>query len=194
MLAAGVATSAIAGCFETDTEPSERNGDTGTADASDGNGDAAAEPDDAESWTEPDWPSDPYEAYETATVEIESTDGESLGRVKTAVARSGEEWTLGLSDADSMPENGGMLFVSDTSSDHTFWMRDMSFGLDIVYVGSDRTITSIHHAPEPADGDAGTEEQYQFSGTGQYVLEVNHHWTTERDVSVGDTLAFELDG
>lgn len=195
MLAGGAATSAIAGCFETDTEPADRDSDdTGTADAPDGDGDAADESDDTEAWTEPDWPSGPYEEYETTVVEIEGTDGESLGRVKTAVARSGEEWTLGLSDAASMPENGGMLFASDASGDHTFWMRDMTFGLDIVYVASDGTITSIHHAPEPADGDSGTEERYQFSGTGQYVLEVNYRWTTERDVSVGDTLTFELDG
>lgn len=191
-LTGGLTTSAIAGCLETDTEPAERNGnDTGTTD--DSSEEAAGVPDDSEAWTEPEWPSGPYEEYETALVEIEGDGGEPLGRVKTAVARSGDERKLGLSDADSMPENGGMLFAYDASSDHTFWMRDMSFGLDIVYVASDRTITSIHHAPEPAAGDSGTEERYQFSGTGQYVLEVTHHWTTERGVSVGDTLSFELD-
>lgn len=145
-------------------------------------------------WTEPDWPTGPYADYDTTIVDVTADDSSVLGKLKTAVAHPGEQWQLGLSAAESMPENGGMLFESDAESDLTFWMKEMSFGLDIVYVDSDRRTTSIHHAPEPADGDSGTEQRYRFSGRGQYVLETNYNWTTDHGITEGDTVQFRLDG
>ncbi|WP_436901924.1 DUF192 domain-containing protein [Halovenus halobia] len=192
----------VAGCTETnpdseissnestdDTNGSERAADSESQDRT---GEDTQAGDDK--WSEPDWPTGPYADYDTTIVEVKSDSGTISGKVKAAVAHPGEQWQLGLSDADSMPENGGMLFESGAESELTFWMKDMSFGLDIVYVGVDRTITSIHHAPEPTDGDSGTEQQYRFSGTGQYVFEVNYNWTTRHNVTEGDRLDFELDG
>lgn len=192
----------LAGCTET-TPDSEMSSNGSTDDISANEPAAENESQDRtnedaqagdDGWGEPDWPTEPYADYETTIVEVKNDSGTVSGRVKAAIAHPGEQWQLGLSAADSMPENGGMLFESDGESNLTFWMKEMSFGLDIVYVGADREITSIHHAPEPADGDSGTEQQYRFSGTGQYVFEVNYNWTTRHDVTEGDKLDFELDG
>lgn len=191
----------LAGCAETDSDGEiSSNGSTDGVNVNEraadnesrNRADEDAQGDDG--WSEPDWPTEPYADYETTIVEVRDDSGTVSGRVKAAIAHPGEQWQLGLSAADSMPENGGMLFESDAESDLTFWMKEMSFGLDIVYVGADRRITSIHHAPEPADGDSGTEQQYRFSGTGQYVFEVNYNWTRRHDVTEGDKLDFELDG
>lgn len=202
-LAGATIPATLAGCIETSTSDEESPEQDQAGDEEndqhdeDGenneDGESEETEDDQEEWTEPDWPTGPYADYDTTIVEVKDEDGEVLGKVKAAVAHPGEQWTLGLSDAESMPENGAMLFESDSSSELTFWMRDMSFGLDIVYVSPDREITSIHHAPEPEEGDDGTEDKYQFSGRGQYVLEVNYGWTTDRGISEGDVLEFDLD-
>ena len=55
-----------------------------------------------------------------------------------------------------------------------------------------RTITSIHHAERPAEGESGTEQHHQYAGEGQYVLEVNYGWTTARGIEVGDIVTFDL--
>jgi uncharacterized membrane protein (UPF0127 family) len=192
---------AIAGCTGTNpdgAEASDRDeNDTDSPDdttGSESKDDSDEESETAEeTWTEPDWPRGPYAEYDTTIVEVEGDSGAVLGKVKAAVAHPGEQWSLGLSAAESLPENAGMLFESDAENDRTFWMKNMSFGLDIVYVGEDRRITSIHHAPKPAAEDTGTEQQYQFSGRAQYVFEVNQDWTTERGITQGDVLNFELE-
>ncbi len=199
-LAGSTLPAVLAGC--TGTSPNGDDSADGEQSETDSGGDTNetgskdqstedSEPTDTE-WAEPDWPTGPYADYDTTIVEVEDNSGAILGKLKAAVAHPGEQWQLGLSAAKSMPENGGMLFESDGESDLTFWMKDMSFGLDIVYVDGDRRITSIHHAPEPADDDSGTEQQYRFSGSGQYVLETNYNWTADHGITKGDTLKFRL--
>jgi len=83
-----------------------------------------------------------------------------------------------------------MLFVHDSVGDRTYVMREMSFGIDIVYIDADRTITAIHEAPEPGPGEDGNAQEYP--GTGQYVLEVNKGWMADRGVEVGDEVRFEI--
>jgi len=127
-----------------------------------------------------------HAGYETIDVGVESTDGEPLGSVTAAVVDTPELRYLGLSDTEGLPADRGMLFVYDAVDDRTFVMREMSFGIDIVYADGDGAITEIHHAPAPAPDENGEEQQYP--GRGQYVLEVAYEWTTDRDVGVGDVL------
>ncbi|MFD1598595.1 DUF192 domain-containing protein [Halobellus rarus] len=131
-----------------------------------------------------------HENYATTEIEVRTPDGDPLGSVTAAIADTRELRYLGLSDTESLPENRGMLFVYDTVDDRTFVMREMDFGIDIVYVDADGTITRIHHAPEPAPDEDGEAQRYP--GRGQYVLEVGYHWTTDREITEGDRLAFTL--
>jgi uncharacterized membrane protein (UPF0127 family) len=167
---------------EQETNEGTSSGETdGTAEEE--NASDSAETDE-ESDTEPLFPD-----YETTAVRAERPDGEELGSVTAAIAEPGEEWEVGLSDTDSLPEDWGMLFVSGSTSDLTFWMKEMDFGLDIVFVDDEKRITGIHHAPAPGPEEDGTDQRY--SGRGQYVLEVNYEWTERRGVTEGDVLQFE---
>ena len=138
-----------------------------------------------------DWPSGPYADYDATTVTVRSPEDDELGTVRAAIADTGDKRRLGLSDAPSLPANAGMLFVFPDPRDQlTFIMPDMSFGIDIVYVDAEKTITRIHNAPEPGPNEDGSEQEYP--GSGQYVLEVPYEWTDRRGVGVGDSLAFSL--
>jgi len=128
--------------------------------------------------------------YETTGVDVTTPDGEGLGSVTAAIADTGNLRYTGLSDTESLPTDMGMLFVYDEVGGHTYVMREMDFGLDIVYADDEGSITEIHHAPAPGPNEDGGDQTYP--GTGQYVLEVNRGWTTERGVEVGDVLRFEL--
>ncbi|MFC7176692.1 DUF192 domain-containing protein [Halosegnis marinus] len=122
-------------------------------------------------------------AHTTVTVYDAGTN-ETLGSVRAAVAETWRQKYTGLSRTESLPEDAGMLFPYDSEGSHTYVMRGMDFGIDIVYVAANGTITRIHHAEEPPEGANG--ESYEYPGTGQYVLEVNYDWTTRHNVSVGD--------
>jgi uncharacterized membrane protein (UPF0127 family) len=143
--------------------------------------------------TSPDaeWPSGSYVDYGTTAVEARTADGDRLGTVTAAIADTGEKRFLGLSDAESLPEDGGMLFVYDAPRESlTYVMREMDFGIDIVFADADGAIVEIRNAPEPGPNEDGNEQEYD--GSGQYVLEVPFEWTDRHDVDVGDELAFEL--
>lgn len=129
--------------------------------------------------------------YETTEVRVTSSNGEPLGSVTAAIADTAETRYLGLSDTNDLPENRGMLFVFDTVEDRTFVMREMDFGIDIVYADGDGVITEIHHAQAPGPDEDGEDQRYP--GRGRYVLEVNYEWTTDRGVNVGDVLAIGSD-
>ncbi|PSP79206.1 DUF192 domain-containing protein [Halobacteriales archaeon QS_1_68_20] len=128
--------------------------------------------------------------YETTEVRVRTPDGKLLGSVTAAIADTPDLQYLGLSDTESLPEDRGMLFVYDEVGDHTFVMREMDFDIDIVYADDEGVITRIHHAPAPGPDEDGNQQEYP--GRGQYVLEVNYEWTTERGVETGDVLDFEL--
>lgn len=179
-LTAVAAASAAAGCLG-DGDPA---GDGGGS----GDGDSEGDTDGGDTV---EWPSGTYADYETTTVTVESPGSEARGSVTAAIADNREKRLLGLSDAEALPEDGGMLFVYDAPRDSlTYVMRRMSFGIDIVYVDGNREITRIHNAPEPGPNEDGEEQRYP--GSGQYVLEVPYEWTDRHDVSVGDSLAFDL--
>ncbi len=193
---AGATTVALAGCVEQGgtgggpgpgegTPEAERTPGT-TQTSTPTTSDGTATPDGTETPT-----GTPIHAdYETTEVQVQTPDGELLGSVTAAVADTSDLRYLGLSDTESLPEDRGMLFVYDEVGDHTFVMREMDFGIDVVYADDEGVITRIHHAPVPGPGEDGSEQEYP--GRGQYVLEVNYEWTTERGVEEGDVLEFEV--
>ena len=129
--------------------------------------------------------------YERTNVTVvDGSTGAELGTVEAAVADTFVKRYLGLSGTERLPEDGGMLFVHDSPGEYSYVMRDMSFGLDIVFVAPDGTITTIHEAPEPGPDEDGNAQAYP--GRGQYVLEVNRGWTAERGIEAGDEVRFEL--
>lgn len=154
--------------------------DDGGGDESDGGGDEG----------DSEWPAGPYADYATTTVTAETPGGEALGAVTAAVADDRNTRRLGLSDAASLPADGGMLFVFPSARESlTFIMPAMSFGIDIVFISDDREIVVIHNAPEPAPDEDGSEQEYD--GFGRYVLEVPYEWTDRHGVEVGDSVSFE---
>ena len=180
-----VGTVAVAGCAGED-EPTDSSDDpqseSGTETDAEGDGTADEEATDDED--------DEY-VYETAEVSVTTPDGDELSSVTAAIADTEELQYIGLSATTELPPDRGMLFVFDEVDDHTFVMREMDFGIDIIYADADGTITEIHHAPEPAPDEDGNEQEYP--GRGQYVLEVVYEWTIDHDVSEGDVLEFDLD-
>jgi uncharacterized membrane protein (UPF0127 family) len=121
-------------------------------------------------------------------VELRDSNGTVLGTVSVAIADNGGERQTGLSKTEQLNESEGMLFVYNSSQRNAVYvMRNMSFPLDIVFVASNGTITTIHHAAtEPGEsGDALTH----YPGSGQYVLEVNRGYANRTGLSVGDTVA-----
>ncbi|QLG50636.1 DUF192 domain-containing protein [Natrinema halophilum] len=111
--------------------------------------------------------------------------------VDVEIADSYRERYTGLSDHESLESGNGMLFVYDHEQDLTYVMREMNFDIDIIYIGADREITSIHHARAPEPGEDGNDLTY--SGRGKWVLEVPRGYTNETGIEVGDEVEIDLE-
>jgi hypothetical protein len=121
-------------------------------------------------------------AYDTATVTVHDGSGAELAAVEVRVADTAEKRRVGLMRADGLENGSGMLFVHPRQGSYTYHMRNMSFGIDIVFVGAEGTITSIHHASVPGPGESGDT----YTGEGRYVLELPRGFTNGTGIDTGD--------
>lgn len=119
--------------------------------------------------------------YDRTTVTLVDENGSELGDVDVRIADTREQRRIGLSRTDSLANGTGMLFVHPEPGGYSYVMRDMSFGLDIIFINSNGTVTEIHDAPEP-DG----EYDRTYPGYGRYVLEVPRGYAAGVGLSVGD--------
>jgi uncharacterized membrane protein (UPF0127 family) len=190
-LATAAAVSAGAGCADLGGTADSPTSDGATPDATETPTPDPTDTTDASATTATASGTPIHAGYETTEVRVTTPDGELLGSVTAAIADTDELRVTGLSDTEFLPEDRGMLFVYDEPQGRlTYVMRRMDFPLDIVFADAEGVITSIHHVRAPDPGEDGN--QIQASGRGQYVLEVNRGWTTERGVEESDLLQFDL--
>ena len=66
------------------------------------------------------------------------------------VADTLKKRSLGLGKRTSLKKGWGMLFVFEKKKPHRFWMKDMQFPLDIIWLDNHRIVHIIHNA-QPAN-------------------------------------------
>lgn len=115
--------------------------------------------------------------------------------IKVEVADDAEERTLGLSARSGLNPNTGMLFVWEEETQHTLWMNEMLFDLDMVWLDADRTVVSIDANVSTQPG-ASTSElvQYHPAGTAKYAIELDAGEAEALGIDAGDALEFDENG
>ena len=98
----------------------------------------------------------------------------------------------GLSGRPELARGTGMLFVYTQEGRHSFWMIDMNFPLDLVWISAQCTVIEItSNVPPPAPGQTSAElPRYVPETPVQYVLEVNAGDMESAGIQVGDPVAF----
>lgn len=103
--------------------------------------------------------------------------------IKVEIAREPDEQKQGLSDRESLCADCGMLFVFPQKQIRSFWMKNMNFPIDIIWI-QDNGIAHISEnlAPESK----APEKTYSSILPVNYVLEVNAGITNKLGIKVGD--------
>ncbi|MFW5939220.1 MAG: DUF192 domain-containing protein [Halolamina sp.] len=122
------------------------------------------------------------DAEQTTVTFVDDENDTTLATVAVNVSDTWDERYTGLSDHESLGPDEGMLFVHPNEAGHGYVMRDMAFPIDMVFVAENGTITTIHHAEVPPEG----EESPTYEGYGKYVVEIPYEYTTEHGIEVGD--------
>ena len=113
--------------------------------------------------------------------------------IKAKIADEPKEQQTGLADYSSLGLDEGMIFVFDQSKRHTFWMKDMDFAIDIIWIDDQKKIVDIapNVPPEPARDDKELSK-YKPKADAKYVLEINAGVSSLHNLQVGDQASFEL--
>ena len=70
--------------------------------------------------------------------------------IPVEVADTLKKRSLGLGKRTTLKKGWGMLFVFEKRKPHRFWMKDMQFPLDIIWLDNHRIVHIIHNA-KPAN-------------------------------------------
>lgn len=107
---------------------------------------------------------------------------------KLSVAKNEEEKQIGLSKHEELEEDQGMVFVFDKLSNYSFWMKDMKFPIDILYIRGDKIVT-IYKDQKPED--SGNPPVLTPKEEADKVLEINAGLSDKYKFTEGDKVVFQ---
>ena len=110
---------------------------------------------------------------------------------KVELAKTQKELIKGLSGRSSLPQGQGMLFVFEKPSYSSFWMRDMKFPLDIIFILDNKVVRVFENIPAAAANDVNPP-QFGSNVLSDKVLEINAGAAKKNKIKAGDTVTFEL--
>jgi len=106
--------------------------------------------------------------------------------VKVDLALTDAEQTQGLSGRKDLAKNEGMLFVFNKPDKYLFWMKDMNFPIDIIWISDDMRVVYIKKDARPEL----YPETYGPNTDAKYVLEVPSGFSDQNHLQIGDSAVF----
>ncbi len=108
-------------------------------------------------------------------------------KISLEIADSEDEQRKGLSARDSLPKDKGMLFKFQKTDTHTFWMKDMRFPIDIIFINGEKIVT-IYENVQPETEKAENLSLYTPTEPADKVIELNAGLAKEFGLKTGDTI------
>jgi uncharacterized protein len=107
---------------------------------------------------------------------------------KLLVAKSEEDRQIGLSKYHRLPQDTGMIFIFDKPAIYSFWMKNMNFPIDILYINGDRIVT-IYKNQKPES--SGNPPVLNPKEEVDKVLEINAGLSDKYKIQEGDKVDFK---
>ena len=108
------------------------------------------------------------------------------------VASTPEEKRKGLSGREGLAPMSGMLFLYASGGPHEFWMKDVLFAIDIVWIAPDCTVGDITYELQPPRAGAPDSEVLRARPAVEaaHVLEIVAGASRELGLRPGDPVRF----
>lgn len=106
------------------------------------------------------------------------------------VAKTNEEKQTGLSNLSSLPQDQGMIFPFGKPDYYSFWMRDMKFPIDIIYIKENKIVT-IYENLQPPKTKGETPPIYRPDEPSDTVLEINAGLSKKYNFKKGDAVKIQ---
>ncbi|MBP6060784.1 MAG: DUF192 domain-containing protein [Candidatus Pacebacteria bacterium] len=106
--------------------------------------------------------------------------------IKVELAETPAERAQGLSGRKNLAGDTGLLFIFEKPGHYPFWMKDMNFPIDIIWISRNNQIVFIEKT--------ATRESYPKNFGGEvessYVLEVVAGFADKHNLAIGDQVEF----
>lgn len=136
--------------------------------------------------------SDSKENY-NKSLTVSNEAGDNVTPFKVDIADNPVKRELGLSYRKSMCADCGMLFIFPREDFYGFWMKDMNFDIDIIFIDGDKKVVDIFNGVKKDSynkNEPGSSEKIKNTEVAQYVLELNAGKALEKNINLGDVISF----
>jgi hypothetical protein len=106
--------------------------------------------------------------------------------IKVDLALTSAEQEQGLSGRLNLNDNEGMLFIFPRSGNYPFWMKDMNFPIDMIWIGENLQVVYIKKDARPEL----YPETYGPERDAKYVLEVVSGFSDKNSLKEGERVEF----
>lgn len=103
------------------------------------------------------------------------------------IARTDEQKAKGLSIYNKLSLNKGMIFIFDSSDYYTFWMKDMKFPIDIIYIKKNLIVDIFKNVPNPKSENE-TLSIIRPKSDADIVFELNAGLSEKYNFKIGNTV------
>ncbi len=110
-------------------------------------------------------------------------------KFEVMVSDSQKEREIGLSKTQSLSQNQGMIFIFEKPDYYYFWMKNMKFPIDIIFINNDKIVTIKENA-KPLKGDE-SPIIYAPTEPSNKVLEISAGLAEKYKLRNGDKVAIE---
>ncbi len=110
--------------------------------------------------------------------------------ITAELAVTDEERQLGLMHREEILPDQGMLFIFEEEGRHSFWMKNMKFSLDILWLDRGKRVVHIERNVPPCKREPCPS--YPSSIPAMYVLELKAGSVDEHQLKLFDRLDFVL--
>jgi uncharacterized membrane protein (UPF0127 family) len=108
--------------------------------------------------------------------------------IEAEVPQNDQQKATGLGGRSCIGSEQGMLFVFDKEGSYDFWMKDMKFSIDIVWLNEDKTVIDVAPNVSPAT----YPKTFTSKKPAKYVLELQTGKAQQLDITQGSPLQFSL--
>ena len=110
--------------------------------------------------------------------------------IPVEVSDTPEKRSLGLGKRDKLEKGWGMLFVFEKRIPHSFWMKNMRFPIDIIWLDNQRIVELAENVPPPKEGESPMVLEPSFASN--FVVEIESGRDRALGLNVGQKLSYQF--
>jgi len=109
------------------------------------------------------------------------------------VVNSFEDMQKGLARFDRIEKDQGMLFIFETPGRYSFFMKDMKFDIDIIFLNETSQVINIfQNVKKDSYKGPFDYESYKPDSPAKFVIELNAGEVLQNKLKIGDKVNFSI--